>query len=114
MSWLDLIIVGLAVLAAVGGYRLGFLARASSWIGLGLGLYVAARILPPVCRRWILAARSPAGCGRGRPDGRRRRWVRGWGSSSGNGSGGGWSDRFQAYPTRRSRPESWPSWAMIT
>jgi S1-C subfamily serine protease len=44
----DLVIVVLAVLAAVGGYRLGFLARVVSWIGLGLGLYVAARFLPAV------------------------------------------------------------------
>jgi S1-C subfamily serine protease len=55
MSWLDLIIVGLAVLAAVGGYRLGFLARASSWIGLGLGLYVAARFLSRIVSALDLA-----------------------------------------------------------
>jgi S1-C subfamily serine protease len=44
----DLIIVALAVLAGVGGYRLGFLTRVVSWIGLGLGLYVAARFLPSI------------------------------------------------------------------
>jgi hypothetical protein len=32
--------------AAIGGYRLGLLARATSWIGLAVGLYVGARFLP--------------------------------------------------------------------
>lgn len=36
------------VSAAVGGYRMGFLARAASWIGLGAGVYVAARLAPVV------------------------------------------------------------------
>jgi S1-C subfamily serine protease len=44
----DVIIVIAAVAAAVGGYRLGFLARATSWIGLAIGLYVAARFLPKI------------------------------------------------------------------
>jgi S1-C subfamily serine protease len=55
MSWLDLVIVVLAVLAAVGGYRLGFLARVASWIGLGLGLYVAARFLARIVSALDLA-----------------------------------------------------------
>ena len=46
MNLLDLLIVVAAVAAAVGGYRLGFVARALSWIGLGVGLYAAARLLP--------------------------------------------------------------------
>ena len=46
MNLLDLLIVVALVAAAVGGYRLGFLARATSWIGLAVGLYVAARLLP--------------------------------------------------------------------
>lgn len=46
MNVLDLVVLLLAVAAGVGGYRLGFLARAVSWIGLGIGLYVAARFLP--------------------------------------------------------------------
>ena len=50
MDILDLVVVVLALGAAVGGYRLGFLARAVSWIGLGLGLYVAARALPSLVR----------------------------------------------------------------
>ena len=32
--------------AAVGGFRLGFLARAVSWLGLGIGLLIAGRALP--------------------------------------------------------------------
>ncbi|MDQ6614194.1 MAG: MarP family serine protease [Actinomycetota bacterium] len=50
MNVLDVVIVVLAVAAAVGGYRLGFLARAVSWIGLVLGLYGAARFLPAIIR----------------------------------------------------------------
>ena len=48
MNLLDLVIAVLAVSAAVGGYRLGFLARVVSWIGLGLGLVVSARLLPTI------------------------------------------------------------------
>ena len=48
MNLLDLIIVVVAVTAVVGGYRLGFLARAASWAGLVLGLVVGARFLPQV------------------------------------------------------------------
>ncbi|HEX9530743.1 MAG TPA: hypothetical protein VF954_06375, partial [Acidimicrobiales bacterium] len=50
MNLLDIIVVVAAVSAVVGGWRLGFLARAASWIGLGLGLYVAARLLPAAIR----------------------------------------------------------------
>jgi S1-C subfamily serine protease len=45
---LDLIVVALAVAAALGGYRLGLLGRLASWLGLGLGFYVAIRLLPSV------------------------------------------------------------------
>lgn len=48
---LDLLIVAAAVMAAVGGYRLGFVGRVISWIGLGLGFYVAVVILPPIIRQ---------------------------------------------------------------
>jgi S1-C subfamily serine protease len=40
------------VSAAVGGYRMGFLARVASWIGLGLGIYAAARLAPVVLERY--------------------------------------------------------------
>ena len=43
---LDLTVVSAAIAAAVGGYRLGFLARATSWVGLALGLFIGARFLP--------------------------------------------------------------------
>ncbi len=46
MNALDVILVVLATVAAVGGYRLGFLTRTVSWIGMGIGLLVAARALP--------------------------------------------------------------------
>lgn len=46
MNLLDVVIVGVALVAMVGGYRLGFLTRTASWIGMALGLFVAARSLP--------------------------------------------------------------------
>ncbi len=48
MDLLDLIVIGVAIVAAVGGYRLGFVGRVASWLGLALGLYVAIRLLPTV------------------------------------------------------------------
>jgi S1-C subfamily serine protease len=45
---LDLLIVVLAVSAVIGGFRLGFVARAASWIGLVLGLAIAAHFLPDI------------------------------------------------------------------
>ena len=46
MNLLDLVIVAVMLLVALGGYRLGFLARALSWVGLALGIVLAARFLP--------------------------------------------------------------------
>ena len=46
MSAFDAVFVVLAVLAVVGGYRLGFVARVVSWVGLAAGLAVAVRVLP--------------------------------------------------------------------
>jgi uncharacterized membrane protein required for colicin V production len=46
MDGLDVVIVVAAVLAAIGGYRLGFFTRVLSWIGLGVGIYLAARFSP--------------------------------------------------------------------
>ena len=48
MNLLDLAILVAAVAAGVGGYRLGFLTRLTSWIGLAIGLYAGARLLPTV------------------------------------------------------------------
>lgn len=49
MNLFDIALVLLAVTAAVGGYRLGFLARATSWLGLALGVIAGAVVLP-----WLL------------------------------------------------------------
>jgi S1-C subfamily serine protease len=58
---LDLFILLAAFSAALGGYRLGFMTRAASWFGMGVGLFVGARILPDVLeafgdgsRGWLL------------------------------------------------------------
>ncbi|MBI2710757.1 MAG: MarP family serine protease [Actinobacteria bacterium] len=51
MNTLDLLIVVALVAGAVGGYRLGLLTRATSWIGMGLGLFAAARLLPRIVDR---------------------------------------------------------------
>jgi S1-C subfamily serine protease len=51
MSLLDLILVGIAIAAGVGGYRLGFVTRVISWFGLAVGVFVASRLLPPLLRR---------------------------------------------------------------
>lgn len=50
MNLLDLVIVVSATAAAAGGWRLGFLARVASWVGMALGLVVAARFLPAAVR----------------------------------------------------------------
>ena len=52
MNVLDLLIVVAAVSAGIGGYRLGLLARAASWIGLALGLAIAARVLPTLIEQF--------------------------------------------------------------
>ena len=46
MNLLDLILLGVGFTAMVGGYRLGFLTRTASWVGMGLGLVASARSLP--------------------------------------------------------------------
>lgn len=48
---LDVLLVALLVGAAVGGYRLGFVARAASWIGMLLGILLAARLMPGLLER---------------------------------------------------------------
>jgi S1-C subfamily serine protease len=47
---LDVLLVIVAVSAAVAGYRLGFIARATSWAGLALGVTVGALVLPSLLR----------------------------------------------------------------
>jgi S1-C subfamily serine protease len=51
MNVLDIALVVFAVSAAVGGYRLGFLARASSWLGLAVGVVAGALVLPELLPR---------------------------------------------------------------
>lgn len=36
--------------AAVGGYRLGFLTRVASWVGMALGVTIGSLVLPPLLR----------------------------------------------------------------
>lgn len=48
---IDLLLVLAAVAAAVGGYRLGFLARVTSWLGLALGVAGGSLLLPGLMRR---------------------------------------------------------------
>lgn len=48
MNTFDFVIIAIAVFAAVGGYRLGFLGRALSWLGLAAGVYLAVRLLPQI------------------------------------------------------------------
>jgi S1-C subfamily serine protease len=56
MDVLDLIVILVAVGAAVLGFRLGFLTRITSWIGLGLGFYLGARLLPRLVNATGLAS----------------------------------------------------------
>ncbi len=56
MNGLDLVIVVVASAAAVGGFRMGFLARVLSWAGLAVGLYLGARLVPTVARHMTLAS----------------------------------------------------------
>jgi S1-C subfamily serine protease len=48
---LDVVLVLAAVSAAGAGYRLGFVTRATSWLGLALGVTVGALALPPLLRQ---------------------------------------------------------------
>jgi len=47
---LDVVLVFVAISAAMAGYRLGFVARATSWAGLALGVTVGALVLPSLLR----------------------------------------------------------------
>ncbi len=48
MNLLDVVVLAAVVTAAAGGFRVGFLARVASWIGVGLGFYASLRLLPTV------------------------------------------------------------------
>lgn len=56
---LDLAILVALVVAFAGGWQLGFVTRATSWLGLAVGLYAGARVMP-----WIVDRLSGAHPGR--------------------------------------------------
>jgi len=48
MNLLDVVLILLCGAAGLGGYRLGFVARAISWLGMAIGIFAAARLLAPI------------------------------------------------------------------
>jgi len=50
VSRFDLVVVVLAAAAGFGGWRLGFVARITAWIGLFAGILVAGRFVPFIAR----------------------------------------------------------------
>ncbi len=56
---LDLVIVASLLIAFVGGWQIGFVARATSWLGLAVGLVVGAKTLP-----WVVDRLAGASGGR--------------------------------------------------
>ena len=54
MNGLDLLLLALAAVAAVGGWRLGFVRRASGWIGAGIGVGAAILVAPTLVDRLSL------------------------------------------------------------
>jgi S1-C subfamily serine protease len=48
VNLLDLVVVLVALVAAVGGHRLGLVTRATSWLGMVVGLALGARAIGPV------------------------------------------------------------------
>ena len=58
MSVLDVVIAVAAVLAVVGGYRLGLVTRVLSWVGLAVGLVVGVRLLPLLLDRLDTSAHT--------------------------------------------------------
>ena len=60
MNLFDLLLIVILISAAVGGYRLGFFARALSWVGLAVGLVVTTRFLPDLTELAPITADDPA------------------------------------------------------
>lgn len=58
MNTLDIMVLSFAALAAVGGYRLGLVARVTSWIGMVVGATLGARLLEPMLRNLDTASQS--------------------------------------------------------
>lgn len=57
MTWLDGVVLLLVAVGALIGYRVGFVVRALSWLGLAIGIGVALRITPRLAQ--ALASVSP-------------------------------------------------------
>lgn len=55
MSTLDYAILVIAALAALGGWRTGFLGRLFSWMGLGAGIYLAVRYMATIVKFFNLS-----------------------------------------------------------
>ncbi|MDQ6909531.1 MAG: MarP family serine protease [Actinomycetota bacterium] len=60
MNLFDLLLIVVLVGAGVAGYRLGFVARVTSWIGLALGILTAAWLTPKLQLDTLLQAADPA------------------------------------------------------
>jgi S1-C subfamily serine protease len=58
VNGLDLVLLLLAALAAIGGWRLGFVTRAFGWLGMGIGLAVAVLAVPKVMERLDLSSQT--------------------------------------------------------
>lgn len=58
MNLLDVVVLAAIVSAALGGFRVGFLARVASWIGVGVGFYTGLRLLPSVLSSFELPTAS--------------------------------------------------------
>jgi S1-C subfamily serine protease len=52
MNVLDLLVLVAALLAAVGGWRLGLITRALGWVGAVLGLAIGISVVPAIAR-WV-------------------------------------------------------------
>lgn len=51
MNALDLLLLVAVVAAAVGGFRMGFVARSTSWAGMAVGLVASALLLPRILEK---------------------------------------------------------------
>jgi S1-C subfamily serine protease len=57
MDTLDIVVLLLAVMAGIGGYRMGFVARAASWAGMAIGIVLAIKVLPSLTSSEVDARR---------------------------------------------------------
>ena len=54
MNLLDVLLLAAMASAGIGGWKAGFLARVTSWMGIAIGFYVGVRILPTVLEAFEL------------------------------------------------------------